>query len=240
MLVKLYSKPKHLSNNAAVFANTEPPSGCEVFSDSVLGFKSVLFEEFWRWNRDSRGCAASLRTKAEPPQPPLLSPLLCHRGIFSSVCIHSTDLPSHVPGEDPPVSLLQWVQGLSLCHALSRPGGNGSSVLQCCGAHTARVRLQCASAISLLRVVAHWTMFMWVFFFLFKKKKKEFNKHQSIEAVWRRWKNLHIRLGNMCFWRRGRELGGGVEALGWAAPARLCPAARSRSHHLESFCWIST
>lgn len=70
------------------------------------------------------------------------------------------------------MSLLQWVQGLSLYHALSRPGGNGSSVLQCCGAHTARVRLQCASAISLLRVVAHWTMFMWVFFSCLKKKKK--------------------------------------------------------------------
>ncbi|XP_042720322.1 RNA demethylase ALKBH5 isoform X2 [Lagopus leucura] len=56
------------------------PGGCEVFSDGVLGFKSVLFEEFWRWNRDSGGCAAYLRTKAEPPQPSLLSPLLCLRG----------------------------------------------------------------------------------------------------------------------------------------------------------------
>lgn len=53
LLVKLYSKPKRLSNNAVVFANTEPPSGCEVFSDSVLGFKCPLRrvleveQEFW-------------------------------------------------------------------------------------------------------------------------------------------------------------------------------------------------
>lgn len=141
---------------------------------------------------------------------------------------------------------------LQVCPAASQAKGKRQQCLGlCCSFQAVRVKLD----FSPVRLsAACWGLLagprLWVFWFFFFFLKKEFDKHQSIEAVGRRWRNLPIHLGNTWFdkclgWKKGMELWGALcraSRGGWFQPdpcTTPCPTDAvigSKSESPASFC----